>query len=173
MHKADRHELNAGWELPGAYGIDRLVLLPKDPHWLFAYWEVTAKLENRFRKQYGADWDTAQLILRIHDLETGRHREITLDGRADNNYLQVEEADHAYYVEMGRILPNGSFISMLISNIIRTPRNSISAVIDPSWKMFAFWQQQRHSFIGGSSSFEFQADLAGTELLILVAEEEK
>jgi len=172
MHTADRHELNAGWKLPSAYGIDRLVLLPKDPHWLFAYWEVTAELENKFRKQYSGDWDTAQLVLRIHDLETGKHREITLNGHADNNYLQVDDADRAYYVEMGRILPDGSFISMLRSNIIRTPRNSISAVIDPRWKMFAFWQQP-HSFIGGNSSFEFQTDLATAELFTLGAKEEK
>lgn len=172
MQKADRHELNAGWKLPSAYGIDRLVLLPKNPHWLFAYWEVTAGLESKFRKQYGANWDTARLVLRIHDLETGRHREIALDGHADNNYLQVDDADRSYYVEMGRILADGSFISMLISNIIRTPRDSISAVIDPRWKMFSFWQQP-HSFVGGSSSFAFQTDLATAELFTLGTKVEK
>ncbi|MBT9141279.1 MAG: hypothetical protein DDT30_01868 [Dehalococcoidia bacterium] len=164
MYEVDRHELNAGWELSGAYGIDRLVLLPKNPHWLFAYWEVTAKLENKFRRKHGANWDKALLVLRIHDMETGEHKEFTPNCHSDNIYLQVDDADRAYYVEMGRILPDGSFISMLISNIIRTPRNSISAVIDPSWRMLNFWRQQPHSFVGGSSSFEFQASLAATEL---------
>ena len=173
MCKADRHELNAGWKLPDAYEIDRLVLLPKDPHWLFAYWEVTAKLENRFRMRYGADCDTARLVMRIHDLENGGQKEVTLDCHSDNNYLQVDHADHAYYVEMGRILPDGSFISMLTSNTIRTPRNSISAVIDPSWKMFAFWRQQPHFSVGGSSSFEFQTGLAATESFTPVTKEEK
>ncbi|MBS3900322.1 MAG: DUF4912 domain-containing protein [Dethiobacter sp.] len=173
MYKADRHELNAGWKLPGAYGLDRLVLLPKDPHWLFAYWEVTAELENKFRMKYGANWDSAQLVLRIHDLETGGYKEVALDCRSVNNYLQVDEPDRAYFVEMGRILPNGSFISMLTSNIVRTPRNSISAVIDPSWKMFAFWRRQPHSFVYGNSSFEFQADLTAAELFTPETKEEK
>ena len=29
-------------QLPHRYGVDRLALMARDPHWLYAYWEITA-----------------------------------------------------------------------------------------------------------------------------------
>lgn len=161
MHAPDRHELNAGWTLPGAYGVDRLVLLPKDPHMLFAYWEITPTLESSLRGQYADSWETGTLVLRIHDADSGGSRDLEIDGYADNWYFQVEHADRTYYVQMGRSLPDGRFVPILTSNTVRTPRDSISSVIDPRWKMFAFWQHRYdrsfRTIHGGDSSFAFQA----------------
>jgi hypothetical protein len=41
MHPLARESLNAGETLPPFYGEDTLVLLARDPYWLFSYWELT------------------------------------------------------------------------------------------------------------------------------------
>lgn len=46
------------WELPDAYGVDRVLLLGRDPRWAFLYWELTqagrAALEARVEAEAGA-----------------------------------------------------------------------------------------------------------------------
>jgi hypothetical protein len=157
MQTPDRHELNAGWTIPGAYGIDRLVLLPRDPHWLFSYWEITPVLENSMRDRY-PQWERSRFVMRMHNLSRGTFRDLDITAETDNWYFKVEDADCAYRAEAGRILPDGSFVSLLLSNDVRTPRDSISSVIDPRWKMFPFWQHRysRRMREGGMSSFAFQ-----------------
>jgi hypothetical protein len=154
MHAPDRYELNAGWSLPNAYGVNRLVLLPKDPHRLFAYWEITPGLEEEMKTRH-ASWEMGQTILRLYDVEDSTYKEITLDVPANNWYLEPEMADRPYRAELGRILPDRRYIPILSSNTVRTPRDSISSVIDPRWKMFAFWQQRYYrQMISGLSSSE-------------------
>lgn len=142
MHAPDRHELNVGWTLPDAYGIDRLVLLPKNPHTLFAYWEITPGLQEKMRRQYLQLWDQGTPTLRLHDLKMGIYANMEITFTVDHWYLTVDEADRNYYVELGQILSDGRFVVMLSSNTVRTSRASISAVIDPRWRMFAFWQDR-------------------------------
>ncbi|MDW7651172.1 MAG: DUF4912 domain-containing protein [Bacillota bacterium] len=154
MHVPDRYELNAGWALPNAYGVDRLVLLPKDPGNLFAYWEITPELDAKMKAEY-QDWDQGRGVLRLHDLETGAVKEVELNGYADNWYIEADAADRTYRLEMGRILPSGRYVPLISSNTVRTPRDSISSVIDPRWRMFAFWQQRYYRrIISGLSSPE-------------------
>lgn len=154
MHTPDRNELNGGWTIPEAYGVNRLVLLPRDPYWLFAYWEVTPGLDGHFRAICGDAWDRGRTVLRLTDLETGAIRDTELAVFTDNLYLNVDGADHTYRVELGRILPDGNFVAMVSSNTVRTPRDSVSSVIDPRWKLFAFWQQRHFRRLSGLSSFE-------------------
>ena len=154
MHAPDRYELNAGWSLPDAYGVDRLVLLPTDPHRLFAYWEITPALEEEIKINH-ASWEMGQTVLRLYDVEDSTFKEIALDVPANNWYLEPEMADRPYRVEMGRILPGGHYVPIIASNIVRTPRNSISSVIDPRWQTFAFWQQRYYrQMLSGLSSSE-------------------
>ncbi len=153
MHIPDRHELNAGWTLPKAYGIDRLVLLPKDPHWLFAYWETTPGLIESLAAQHQA-WCAGRTVLRTFNLDFKSFKTIDLAADTDNWYVNVEMADCSYKAELGRLLPDNRFISMLSSNIVRTPRDSLSSIIDPRWKMFPFWQHRYYRMISGLSSYE-------------------
>ncbi|NLM52320.1 MAG: DUF4912 domain-containing protein [Firmicutes bacterium] len=156
MDIADRHQLNAGWTLPAAYGIDRLVLLPRDPHKLFAYWEITSRLTENLRSQYGDLWDQGKNILQIIQVETNLKKEIEINAEADCWYIDGMEADRIYQAKIGRRLPDGRFICFVASNMVRTPRNSLSPVIDPRWRIFAFWQHYYyHRKPGGYSSAEF------------------
>lgn len=155
MHAPDRYELNANWTIPATYGVDRLVLMPKDPHWLFSYWEITSSLNDTMRATYGDLWEQGRMVLRLFDLDSGNSHDIHIDIVTDTWYLPVDNADQLYRVELGRLLADGTFVSLLHSNTVRTPRDSISSVIDSHWKMFDFWQQHySRRMIGGLSSSE-------------------
>lgn len=154
MHAPDRHELNAGWALPNGYGVDRLVLLPRDPHKLLAYWEITSELEQKYAQQYSERWTKGHKMLKLTNINTQDVQDFVIDDLADNWYLEVNDADQSYCVQLGRMLEDGTFVVMLTSNTVSTPRDSLSSVIDPRWRMFAFWQQRYYRRMSGYSSYE-------------------
>jgi uncharacterized protein len=167
MQIPDRYELNAGWSIPQSYGVDRLVLLPRDPHWLFSYWEITPGLEQRMEGMY-PQWKQSRLTLRVHNLTRGTQKDLELPGTADSWYFQVDDADCVYRSEIGRLLPNGFFVVMMQSNEIRTPRDCLASAIDPLWKMFPFWQHRYHRRLaeGSLSSYAFQAGVSSWDMFM-------
>jgi uncharacterized protein len=156
MHKLDRQELNAGWDLPAAYGMDRIVLLPRDPYWLFAYWEVTPALKESNYHKYGSAWQEGRGILRVFDNDVGGFQDTEVNlSETGSWHFNVGSAGHTYHVELGKLLSDGRFIPILTSNTVRTPSDSLSSVLDPRWKMFAFWHNRYfRRMVVGLSSYE-------------------
>ncbi|MFZ5595431.1 MAG: DUF4912 domain-containing protein [Bacillota bacterium] len=129
-------------ELPGTYGIDRLVLMVRDPYWLYAYWEVTAtKMEEISSKFDPAVWKSSKAALRVYDV-TGidfngsnahSYFDYSLNENVDDWHIKVHGANRSYCVDMGRLFPDGSFITILRSNIVTTPRDMLSDRLDEEW----------------------------------------
>lgn len=142
MHFTDRQELNAGMTLPGQYDTNRLVLLPRDPYWLFAYWEITQDKLALLWDGYSHGREPDHLVLRVHSLDKGSYQDMEVTGTAGSWHIPVLWADCTYRAELGGLLPGNAFLALVASNTVRTPRDSISAVIDPHWKMFPFWRQR-------------------------------
>jgi len=66
---AAEFSVDAGSPLPEGYGDNYLVIMSRDPFWLFAYWEITHERAEQIRTAHGRDsWDKAALILRMYDL---------------------------------------------------------------------------------------------------------
>lgn len=130
-------------ELPRKYGQDRLVLLARDPYWLYAYWEISVTRQEDFSKQFGpVAWPTSQPVLRIYDV-TGIKEfiggnahscvDLPLDAEAESWHIEVGQANRAYCVDLGRVLPNGEFVPLLRSNVTATPRDALSERLDEEW----------------------------------------
>ncbi len=155
MHKLDRNELNGGRSLPEYYGSNRLTLLPRDPYWLFAYWEVTPALVQSLGELNGG-LSRSRRVLRVRDRDRGVFRDIEVGNHTTGSWhIPVETAGNSYAAELGELLPDGRFVTLLVSNTVRTPRDSISPVIDPRWRLFAFWQHRHfHQMVTGLSSYE-------------------
>lgn len=142
MHRLGRQELTDGMTLPTAYGRDGIVLMPREPHVLFAYWEVTPTLDTARHKEYGPAWTAAPLFLRVYNVDLGSAADTEINPAAGSWHIPVSHADCHYRVELGKLLPVSRFVPLASSNMVRTPRDCLSGVIDPSWKMFAFWQSK-------------------------------
>jgi len=127
--------------IPNGYGEDRLVLLVKDPWWLFAYWEVQSSTERAARSQLRPeDIPGLQTILRVFETTglkataAAQHAfDIPLSGLTTNWYIHVNAPNRSFVVELGLLARSGQFITLLRSNAVTTPRSEPSEVIDEEW----------------------------------------
>jgi len=147
MHLANKEYLDKGEHLPQYYGEDRLVLLPRDPHWLFAYWEISLPTRYYLQSTLQKDWDSLDLYLRVfrlhsESLEEESHYDIQITPAADNWYIKVGVPNKKYRAELGCLMPDKQFKVLLFSNIVATPRDSLSDVIDENWRL-PDWQARR------------------------------
>ncbi|MCS7016658.1 MAG: DUF4912 domain-containing protein [Gemmatales bacterium] len=128
-------------DLPSVYGIDRLVLLVRDPFWLHAYWELTPSLVERAASALGSDWHGSRLALRLLDVTaedgTGLSetivRDIVINEQARNWYIEVGDPPRSFRVDLGYLTPSGQFHTLLRSNVVSTPRAGLSERIDEAW----------------------------------------
>ncbi|MCX7871235.1 MAG: DUF4912 domain-containing protein [bacterium] len=97
-------------DLPSRYNKDYIYLLPIDPYWIFAYWEV-----NNI-----SDFD--KLVLKVFDLTDGNellHMLMESSQLVGNMYIPVGVADRIYKV---KLFFKGKFL--MSSNAVRTPRDT-------------------------------------------------
>jgi hypothetical protein len=125
--------------LPGSYNDNRIVLLARDPHWLYAYWDFSGEHFSKARNQLAATDE--RLVLRIFDVtyiefngaNAWSSRDFELTPFATSWYISVPQADAAYCAEIGYRAPDGRFVSLGRSNVISTPRAEVSPSTTVRW----------------------------------------
>ena len=133
------------------YGDDRIVLMVKDPWWLYAYWEVQPRTERAARGQLlPQEVPGLQSVLRIHDVTgvdfpaqpSNSSFDISLSGLATNWYIQTGRPGRSFVVELGLLANSGRFILLVRSNRVTTPAFGPSEVLDEAWMIDdeLFWK---------------------------------
>jgi uncharacterized protein len=153
-------------DLPGSYGIDKIVCLVRDPYWLHTYWEIT---ENRLReaeKYFGSEWGQTRTVLRVHDItgvsfngeNSKSHFDIELSGNAESWYINVNSPNTSFVIDITRISPSGKVFVLARSNLVTTPRDGMSDILDEQWMNLDFDKMYALSggFKIGSTSMEMQ-----------------
>jgi len=128
-------------ELPRSYGCDRITLLPRDPWWLFAHWEITPATRVNALRALGAEAEGAREILRVYDVTfitfTGDNAwqsfDVELPPGADRWYLNVGRPAASFCVEIGLATPGARFLPLARSPIATTPRATPSADTTARW----------------------------------------
>jgi len=158
--------------MPDEYGIDRIALMARDPYWLHAYWEVTPTAVDRMRAKLGDEWRGSRTVLRVYDYppgtpeakassDDGENRyDIDLPAGSNSWYINVGRPDRAYRAAVGVISRSGRFHAYARSNMVSTPRDSISTVTDEEWaispeafnRLYELASPERHG--GGRASAE-------------------
>ncbi|MBN1885493.1 MAG: DUF4912 domain-containing protein [Candidatus Krumholzibacteriota bacterium] len=120
--------------VPETYGSTRIVAMVRDPHWLFAYWEIAPAALAEAETRFGDDRPRCRMILRVFDRGPGptTHADVELAGGARNWYLNVDPGRH-YRIAIGLLGPDGRFEEIAISGDIETPRAGVSDVVDDRW----------------------------------------
>ncbi len=122
--------IDHGRPIPDAYGADILRLMPRDPEWLFVYWELTPQrlrqLRSRFIELHEKPWH-----IRLHDMATGEMHATAVFLEACNWYLHVTPRG-TYRAELG-FMDGNMFVAVLTSNTVKTPGNAISERVDERW----------------------------------------
>lgn len=124
--------------LPDGYGATEAILLPRDPNWMFLYWEITGNSRKEACRVHGADiFQKGRQVIRVHKAAAnagdGGYFDIPVMHDAKNWYVNVQESGGAYYCEVGLALPDGAFISLVKTNIVHLPAGQVSGVTDEKW----------------------------------------
>ena len=111
-------------DLPAGYGESRIVLMPRDPQWAYAYWDVPNEHKEELRRQGGQ-----QLALRIYDVtdinieHQSPHsiQEYPCDELAREWYLPVPVSDRDYVIDIGYRCADGRWLILARSATVHTP----------------------------------------------------
>jgi hypothetical protein len=114
-------------ELPEAYGTRKLFLVPRDPHWLYAYWDLTRE---QFQEAERSAHD-GKVFLQLYHEAGDRVQQIQIHGGGREWYLHVPEAGTSFFAELGYYGGDGCFHVLGRSRTVVTPPDSIS------WKTHA------------------------------------
>lgn len=128
-----------GPDLPSAYGQDRLLLLARDPHTLFATWELTGGMRERVLEQTGFPPDVAQLTLRLlagrGEPQAGAHGTIIAEHRVEGNhawYLHGAPSGSIVHAQLG-LKVGELFVPIVTSAPVPLPRGHESDVVHADW----------------------------------------
>jgi len=138
VHEAP--DLEDGFMLPDTHGEDLIVLMVRDPYWLFAYWEFSPDLNNQLLNRWGEDaLRDSRLVLRVYDV-TGadtenpvNYHDIDVASGARDWYINVTHVESDYCIDIGLILPDGSFVVIARSNRVSLPPIGPSVEVDEQW----------------------------------------
>jgi hypothetical protein len=111
-------------DLPDGYGETRIVLLPRDPQWAYAYWDIPNSRKEELRQQGGV-----RLALRFYDvtdinIEMQRPHSLQqyeCDELAREWYLPIPVSDRDYIVEIGYVAFDGRWLMLARSAPVRIP----------------------------------------------------
>lgn len=111
-------------ELPDGYGESRIMLMPRDPQWAYAYWDVPNSHKEELRRQGGQ-----QLALRIYDVtdidlnHQAPHsvQEYLCDEMAREWYLPIPVSDREYIADIGYRCADGRWLVLARSATVSIP----------------------------------------------------
>ena len=111
-------------ELPDGYGESRIMLMPRDPQWAYAYWDVPNAHKEELRCQGGQ-----QLAIRIYDVtdvdlnSQAAHsvQEYLCDEMAREWYLPIPVSDRDYAADIGYRCADGRWLVLARSATVSIP----------------------------------------------------
>lgn len=134
----------AQYDLPQSYGATESYLLPKDPNWMFLFWDIVKETYEYIKDTYGQDiFERAKSIIRVYDITDKEN----FDGSNANSFFDIDVVLDArswyinaasakrYICDVGLITPDGTFILLTRSNATTLPPGRVSNVIDEKWMM--------------------------------------
>ncbi len=123
--------------LPEGYGTTEAALLPRDPNWMFIYWEITENSKNNTAREHGEDiFQKGRQVIRVYDMTEGaasKYFDIPVMLEAKSWYVNVQESGRAYCCEVGLVMPDGRFIGLVKTNTVNLPGGRVSDVTDEKW----------------------------------------
>lgn len=127
-------------ELPPFYGENKIALMARDPYYAFTYWEVTSQRYEDTKRLLGPD---VRLVLRVYDVT-----DIHFDGKNARSYFDIEVYDmtgswyininrpsRSFCIDLGALSSDGRFLTLVRSNAVTMPRDTVSDVVDEEWML--------------------------------------
>ena len=144
--------------LPDSYGTKKLFLVARDPHILFAYWDLSPV---QYQEAARAAHD-GKVVLEVYVPGEGRVQQIHIWDTHKNWYLQVNRADTNFVAQLGYYRPDGGFEVLARSAEVRTPRDTLSPNTEARFVTIPFHVPFRELFELIASQLQPGEELADT-----------
>jgi hypothetical protein len=108
--------------LPDSYGTKKLFLVARDPHILFAYWDLSP---TQYQEAARSAHD-GKVFLEVYVPHEGRVQQIHVWDSHKNWYLQVNRPDTSFIAQLGYYQQDGVFEVIARSAEVHTPRDTLS-----------------------------------------------
>jgi hypothetical protein len=139
-------------ELPDGYGESRIVLMPRDPQWAYAYWDIANEHKEELRRQGGE-----QLALRLYDLKDlnfeaqSPHNvhEYLCDELAREWHIPIPVSDRDYLLDIGYRCSDGRWLVLARSAPVRIP-----PVYPSDWVEDIFINVNWEEDLGGKTAYQ-------------------
>lgn len=155
-------------ELPAGYGDNRIVLMARDPHWAYVYWEINSQKIAEAKRRLSAAFDDSMLILRVYDI-TG----IEFDGKNAHSFFDIEipnllgnwyvplgSPNRSFCIDIGYREAGGGLFPLSRSNKVTSPRDTFSGVLDEEWVGSDEENKKIYAMSGGVGHAGASAELA-------------
>jgi len=111
-------------ELPESYGTQKLILTARDPHWLYAHWDLSQEQLRRYNSR-SVD---RHLVLRVYKeaVHGEPFREIHVHPESRNWFAHVGLSSTRFVAQLGYYMPDGDWVTVATSGLTVTPPDSIS-----------------------------------------------
>jgi hypothetical protein len=117
--------------IPASYERDEITLLQQSPTVLYTFWEVSASMRQMSEHQCRLPWQEITKQIRVYDctmVEFNGHNahrffDIDIPEMTNNWFISEIEPNRTYIVDFGIKTRQNSFLSLLRSNAIDTPRS--------------------------------------------------
>lgn len=104
-----------------------ITILARDPNWLYVYWNIPEEKNMAFSAELGEElWKRSIPALKVSNITRNESFFVRINEFSDSWYVNVQNSNNLYMVEIGRKLSENYFIGMLSSNSIFTPSNYVS-----------------------------------------------
>jgi hypothetical protein len=120
----NRPEAEPVAELPEAYGTKRLMLTARDPHWLYARWDLTRQQQ----REYNSLSVDRHLVVRVYrDAVKGQPSSQThVHPESTHWFIHVADAGAKYIAALGYYRADGNWIAISTSDATLTPPDTMS-----------------------------------------------
>lgn len=119
--------IDLGLPIPDSYQTDILRALVQDPFRVFVYWEVRdANLKALTNYFAPPEVESFTTVLKLRDLRGGQEAYFPVG--SEGRYWMMVFPDRRYEFEIGVRSPLHGYISLLRSNVVQTPRGTVSPV---------------------------------------------
>lgn len=129
-------------EIPQKYHQTYLRALPRDPEWMFLYWEITPDSLQHLSSEIGDKaLRASRRIVRVVDttdteydgVDAQTYYDTEVSRYADNWYLKVPDSGRTYVVEIGHLTVDGTFGVLARSNPVTVPNGAVSHESREEW----------------------------------------
>jgi len=112
-----------------------IILLTKNPYWLYAYWHISGDTIKSFEDRFGnSSWENYNLCLKLVNLSTQKEYLLPINNYADSWYIKIADTHCQWQVYLGKMVSEEGLIIFAESNVATTPPAGPSSIIDPEWE---------------------------------------